>query len=71
MKGIDAGFAKELAVVSDKIEGYIVANNDKADETERRYKSVRLILLLMILASFGIILVIAWLIVRRVTISLS
>ncbi|MDO8933942.1 MAG: hypothetical protein Q7U97_16240, partial [Rhodocyclaceae bacterium] len=61
---------KDLAAIADKIESYIVANNDRAGETEKRYKTVRNLLMMVMAGALTLVVVLAWLIVKRISGSL-
>ena len=62
--------AKDMATLADKIESYIVANNERAGETEKHYKTVRNLLLAVMAAALALVIALAWLTIRRITGSL-
>ncbi|CAB1369980.1 methyl-accepting chemotaxis protein [Denitratisoma oestradiolicum] len=62
--------ADNIDDICDKIESYIVANNDRTGEAEKRYKTVRNLLMIVMAVSLAVVVLLALMIVNRITSSL-
>jgi methyl-accepting chemotaxis protein len=71
VKGVDRPVTAAMTAVADKIEGYIVANNDRAQETGNHYRTVRNLLIAVMAVTLSATILFAWFIVKRVAFSVG